>query len=165
MAVKKEDVVGLPTGASTIQVERGPVPKFAESLQNDDPVYKNLEAAKAAGFDHIPAAPTFTFASQHWGIFEGEQPEDPTGGKGSPMRSIMGNLMANGGMILHGEQKFTYHKPVIVGQTLHHEGKVVDFYSKEAKGKTMTFVVTENVYKDDAGEPVVTERFNLIHRK
>ncbi len=97
MAVKKEDVVGLPTGASTIQVERGPVTKFAESLQNDDPVYKNLEAAKAAGFDHIPAAPTFTFASQHWGIFEGEQPEDPTGGKGSPMRSIMGNLMANGG--------------------------------------------------------------------
>ena len=52
-----------------------------------------------------------------------------------------------------------------VGETLHQEGKIVDLYSKEAKGKTMTFLVTETVFKDDAGDPVVTERFNLIHRK
>jgi hypothetical protein len=29
----------------------------------------------------------------------------------------------------------------------------------------MTFIVVETVWRDDAtGEPVVTERFNLIHR-
>jgi hydroxyacyl-ACP dehydratase HTD2-like protein with hotdog domain len=67
--------------------------------------------------------------------------------------------------MLHGEQEFIYHKPVQVGDTLHHEGRISDFYTKEAKGKTMTFLVMENVFKDDNGEPVVTERFNLIHRK
>ena len=93
------------------------------------------------------------------------QPEDPTGGKGSPMRQLMGDLMKEGGMVLHGEQEFVYHQPVQVGETLHYEGKVVDLYSKEAKGKTMTFLVMESVYTNDAGDPVVTERFNLIHRK
>jgi hypothetical protein len=28
----------------------------------------------------------------------------------------------------------------------------------------MTFLVIENVFRDDTGEPVVTEYFNLIHR-
>ena len=72
--------------------------------------------------------------------------------------------MESGGMILHGEQEFIYHKPLLVGHTLHHEGKVTDLYTKESKGRTMTFLVIENVFKDDDGEPVVTEYFNLIHR-
>ena len=104
-------------------------------------------------------------AAAFWGTYPEDQPEDPTGGKGSPMRELMSGLMAQGGIVLHGEQEFIYHKPVQVGDTLHHEGKIVDLYSKEAKGKTMTFLVMENVFKDDSGDPVVTERFNLIHRK
>jgi hypothetical protein len=28
----------------------------------------------------------------------------------------------------------------------------------------MTFIVMENVFSNEAGEPVVTEIFNLIHR-
>jgi hypothetical protein len=48
---------------------------------------------------------------------------------------------------------------------LRSEGKVVDAYEKESKGKKMTFVVTETVWSDDqTGEPVLTARFNLIHR-
>ena len=77
----------------------------------------------------------------------------------------MTGLMAEGGIVLHGEQEFIYHKPVQAGATLHQEVKITDLYSKEAKGKTMTFLVMETVFKDDSGEPVVTERFNLIHRK
>jgi len=52
-----------------------------------------------------------------------------------------------------------------VGDVLVGEGKVVDVYEKESKGKTMTFLVTENVYSDEkTGEPVVSTRMNLIHR-
>ncbi|MEY2475429.1 MAG: hypothetical protein QOG87_744, partial [Actinomycetota bacterium] len=69
------------------------------------------------------------------------------------------------GMILHGEQEFTYHRPLSVGDVLVGEGTVVDLYEKESKGKTMTFLVTENAFKDEkTGEPVVTARMNLIHR-
>ena len=53
--------------------------------------------------------------------------------------------MAKGGIILHGEQEFLYHRPVFVGDVLVGEGHVVDAYTKESKGKTMTFIVTETV--------------------
>ena len=163
MAVERDDVVGRPTGAATVHVERGPVTAFARAVTDRNPVYADLEAAKAAGFDAIPAPPTFTFASLAWGDFAEEQPPDPTGGR-NPMGEIMGGLMATGGLILHGEQEFTYHRPVVVGDTLHHEGEVVDLYTKESGDRTMTFLVIENRFTDDDGAPVVTERFNLIHR-
>lgn len=165
MGLKREDVVGKPTGAATVHVERGPVSKFAAAVTDKNPIYKSLDAAQEAGFESIPAPPTFTFAAPSWGVFPEDQPPDPTHGEGSPLRKLMGQLMAEGGLMLHGEQEFIYHKPVQAGDTLHQEGKLVDFYSKEAKGKTMTFLVMETVFRDDAGDPVVTERFNLIHRK
>jgi acyl dehydratase len=163
MAVERDDVVGRPTGAATIHVERGPVAAFARAVTDQSPVYQSLEAAEAAGFDSIPAPPTFTFAAAHWGKFAEDQPADPTNGR-SPMAEIMGALMADGGMILHGEQEFVYHRPVQAGDTLHHHGEVVDLYTKESGDRTMTFLVIENRFTDDDGAPVVTERFNLIHR-
>ena len=74
-------------------------------------------------------------------------------------------LMADGGIILHGEQEFTYRRPIFARDVLVGEGKVVDAYRKESKGRTMTFVVVETAWKDkDTGEPVCTSRMNIIHR-
>ena len=157
-------VVGRPTGAAKVVVERGPVSKFAEAVHNDSAVYQSDEAARAAGFAAIPAPPTYAFSSlQYWGKFPEDQPPDPSAGK-NPMMEAIGTLMAKGGLVLHGEQEFTYHRPVVVGDVLHNEGKVVDYYTKESNGRTMTFIVTEDVYTDEAGEPVLTSRMNLIHR-
>jgi acyl dehydratase len=73
--------------------------------------------------------------------------------------------MANGGLILHGEQEFTYHRPVFAGDVLVGKGMVVDAYKKESKGKTMTFVVVDTEWSDQgSGEPVCTSRMNIIHR-
>jgi acyl dehydratase len=158
------DVVGRPTGAAKVVVERGPVAKFADAVHDDSPVYQSAEAAKAAGFSAIPAPPTYAFSSlQYWGKFPEDQPPDPTGGK-NPMMEIIGTLMSKGGMVLHGEQEFEYHRPIFVGDVLHSEGKVVDYYTKESNGRTMTFIVTEDVYTDETGEKVVTSRMNLLHR-
>jgi acyl dehydratase len=157
-------VIGKATGAYRVRVERGPVETFASALKDDNPVYHDAGAAKAAGFADIPAPPTFSFAAQFWGRFAEEQPQDPTGGE-NPMHTVMGQLFAGGGLVLHGEQEFTYHRPIVVGDVLIGEGRVADIYEKDSKGKTMTFVVTETVWKDEqSGQPVVTERFNLIHR-
>ena len=40
----------------------------------------------------------------------------------------------------------------------------MDLYTKESGERVMTFLVIENRFTDDDGQPVVTERFNLIHR-
>ncbi len=58
-AATQEDVlksiIGQPTGKAKVVVERGPVTHFAEAVLSTSPIYRNPEAAKAAGFDAIPA--------------------------------------------------------------------------------------------------------------
>lgn len=164
MAVDKS-IIGKPTRATRVRIERGPVTKFAEALKDENPVYHEQKAAEAAGFSGTPVPPTYAFAWSHSGAYRDEQPPDPTDGE-NVMAEVIGGLMASGGIVLHGEEEFEYHRPVVVGDVLVGEGVVKDVYEKESKGKTMTFLVMETVWKDDAtGEPVLTERFNLIHRK
>ena len=164
MAVSRGEVVGRPTGRSTVTVERGPVTRFAEAVTESSPIYRDIEAARAAGFDGVPVPPTYFFsAAGHWGAFPEAQPADAQPDS-NPTMEIIGQLMANGGMVLHGEQEFTYHRPVVVGETLRSEGKVADLYEKAAGERTMTFLVTETEYRDTEGELVLTARMNLIHR-
>jgi len=163
IAESLKEIIGKPTGSSRVVVERGPVSLFAAAVKSTSPVYRNLEAARAAGFDAIPAPPTWPFAMEFAGHFEEIQPEGAQ--PPNPLGTIMGLLMANGGLILHGEQEFLYHRPVQVGDVLVSEGRIADAYQKESKGRVMTFIVSETNWSDDTtGAPVVTTRFNLIHR-
>ena len=162
--VSREEVVGRSTGKSVLVTERGPVTRFAEAVTETSPIYKRKDAAQAAGFDDIPVPPTWFFsAAGHWGAFPEDQPADAVPDK-NPTMEIIGQLMAKGGMVLHGEQEFTYHKPVTVGMTVRSEGEVVDLYEKPTGDRTMTFLVTETKYYDEGGDLAVTSRMNLIHR-
>lgn len=161
--VELKSIIGKAMSKSTVVVERSAVTNFADAVVDPSPVYRDPRAAAEAGLPAIPAPPTFPFVMNSWGQFPELQPDDaPTG---NPMGEVLGPLMAKGGLILHGEQEFVYHRPVFVGDVLAGEGTIVDAYTKESKGATMTFVVTETVWRDDkTGEPVVTSRFNVIHR-
>ncbi|HEV3227667.1 MAG TPA: MaoC family dehydratase N-terminal domain-containing protein [Acidimicrobiales bacterium] len=164
MTVTRDEVVGMPTGKATIAIERGPVTQFAASVTDTNPIYRNRDAATGAGFENIPVPPTYFFsAATMWGAFPEAQPSDAMPGR-NPTMEVIGKLMAKGGIVLHGEQEFTYHQPVVVGDTIQSEGKVVDLYEKPAGDKTMTFLVTENEYRNQDGELVLTARMNLIHR-
>ena len=159
-----DQYIGQPTASAVITVERAPVAAFAASVLDDKALWRNADAAADAGFDGIPLPPTFLFsAAESWCKYEEEQPEDPTGGD-NPMAAVMGALMAKGGLILHGEQAFEYHRPVVVGEKLNHTGVVKDIYEKPTGDRTMTFMVIENVFADQDGEAVVTATMNVIHR-
>ena len=158
-----KSIIGQRTSKATVVVERGPVTFFADAVLEKSPAYRDPAAAEAAGLPGIPAPPTFPLVMENWGKFPEIQPDDaPTGGG---VTTAMAQLMSGGGLILHGEQEFTYHRPVVVGDVLVGEGTVVDAYRKESKGRTMTFIVTETRWTDkETGEPVVSSRFNVIHR-
>ncbi len=158
-------IIGKPAGARRVHVERGPVEFFATALKDDNPVYHGAAAAADAGFSGIPAPPTYSFVMGHPGAWPDDQPPDPTGGS-HPGFAIIGGLMReHGGLVLHGEQEFVYHRPIVAGDVLDGTSVIADVYEKEAKGSIMVFVVTETVWRDATGSPVVTERFNLIHKR
>jgi hypothetical protein len=165
MAVDRS-VIGAKTSAFRVRIERQPVASFAAALKDTSDVYRSEAAARAAGLAGIPAPPTFTFAAPYWAAFlADEQPPDPTAGTGNPMHTVMGEQFAKGALVLHGEQEFEYHRPVVVGDVLDGEGVITDAYEKDTDSALMTFIVIETRWTDaETGDPVVTERFNLIAR-
>jgi hypothetical protein len=81
------------------------------------------------------------------------------------MHAVMGELYGKGALILHGEQEFTYHRPIVVGDVLVGEGKILAVYERETDAAVMTFVVVETTWRHEQSKaPVVTETFNLIGR-
>lgn len=158
-----QQLIGRPTGRTVLTVERGHVARFADAVKDPSPVYRDPRAASAAGLAGIPAPPTYPFVMGNFGRYPELQLDDEP--PGSPVALALGPLLAKGGLILHGEQEFTYRRPVFAGDVLVGEGKVADAYQKESKGHTMTFVVVETVWRDrDSGEDVCTSRMNVIHR-
>lgn len=158
-------VIGTKTGAWRVVLDRAVLANFAKAVGDSSPVYRRAEAVSAAGLDAVPAPPTFTFAAPYWGAYRADdQPADPATG-GNPMHKIMGDLFAQGALVLHGEQEFVYHRTPVAGDVLDGVQSITDIYEKETDSARMTFVVMETVWSDAASsEPVVTERFNLIAR-
>ena len=156
------EYIGMPTGRGTLVVERAPLTNFAGAVLDENPIYRNADEARTAGFENIPAPPTFGFSIQNWGKWEELQPTEKL--SRNPMFEVMGTLMGKGGIVLHGEQEFVYHRPLVVGQRLRFEGVVREIYEKPTGDKTMTFMVIEDTYSDEDGEPVLTSIMNLLHR-
>jgi acyl dehydratase len=80
---------------------------------------------------------------------------------------VLAELMAEcgPGLVLHAEQEFEYHRPVVVGDVLRGENAIVDVYERPSDGVTLTFVVIESVWSDAGSRaPVLTARFTAVHR-
>lgn len=135
---------------------------FADAVFDRSAIYRNQDAAVAAGFDGVPVPPTYPIALAYWGSLDDLQPE---GDRLQSPSAVLAPFAGRGGLLLHGEQEFEYHRPIVVGDVLVGDARIVDAYRKESKGKVMTFVVVETKWMDqDTGEPVATVRSNLIHR-
>jgi len=115
----------------TTTVEAGKIKLFCKAIGEGDPIYSDEAAAKAAGYRGITAPLTFLRALQA---------DDPNKG------GLLKLLDVDIGLILHGEQHFEYFAPVIVGDTVMCQEKVVDIYDK--KGGALWFVVQEMEMKD-----------------
>ncbi len=150
-------VIGRRTGAWRVALDRSVLANFAASVGDRSDAYRGADT---------PAPPTFTFAAPYWSrLSTGEQPADPTEGGGNPMHVIMGQLHAQGALVLHGEQEFVYHRTPVAGDVLDGIQTITDIYEKASDNADMTFVVMETKWSDARdGSPVVTERFNLIAR-
>ena len=136
-----------------LDVERGKIAEFAAALGEDDPVYRDREAAADRGLDGIPAPLTFTQV----GRFPRCRPDEFNEDKG-----IQGfDLGFDPQRTVHGEQEYEFERPVYVGNTLTGTTTLTDVYQRESGDDTLTFAVLTTEYRDD-DELVVTERRTAI---
>jgi hypothetical protein len=123
-------------------VERGKIAEFAHACLNTSDVYKAADAV---------APPTFPQSMALWRARTGRAAAGP-GREGLDMRRV-----------LHGEQEFEYARPLRAGDVLTATSHVKDEYEKEGKrGGTMTFIVSETVFRDQNGEIVAYSRGTTI---
>jgi acyl dehydratase len=60
--------------------------------------------------------------------------------------------------LIHGEQEFTWKRPVKVGETVSAQGRIADVYEK----RSLQFVETEAVVTDEVGEEVCRSRATIV---
>jgi hypothetical protein len=116
-----------------VDVERGRLRMFADAVGETDPVYRDLDVARAAGYPDIPALPTV--------IFGLELEESDT-------FDVFARHGVNLDNVLHGDQSFTYHAAVHAGDRLTFRSEFTDVYSKSG-GKLSFIVRRTDVVRDD----------------
>lgn len=132
-------------------VERGKIAEFVKSIGEDSPIYTDLAAAQALGYDAIPAPLTYSVVSAHFAD------ASRTGG------SYLAEIGMDMGRVVQGQHEWEYHAPVVCGAPLHGTMSLVSDQRKTGRrGGEMRIVVREVVYRDDAGTKVLTERLTAI---
>jgi hypothetical protein len=134
-----------------VHIELGPAMIFARAVKSENPVYASEQAARAAGFERVPVPPTYTFAMTHAGAFPDLQPAGPPGG-------FSAGDYSRRGLYLHGEQHFTYHRTVYVGDTLEGRMRTSKPIARQARRGPMEVTWFQTQWSEPGGEPVVDEQ-------
>ena len=128
-------------------VERGRLQFFAKAIGETDPVYTDVDAARAAGYEDLPAPPTFLFSAEL------------DSGTTFSMLEMLGVDLAN---ILHGEQSFHYFSNVVAGDVVTVQSHIENIYSK--KGGALQFVVKRSDVMSATGERLAEMRSVIVVR-
>jgi acyl dehydratase len=128
------------------RVERGKIKEFADALGDDNPVYRDPESAEAKAVGGILAPPTLlrTFLYETRDAAEALKVKDWS-------------------YIVHGEQEFEYLKPVLAGDVLSAQDRIVSMTEKESRraGK-LQIAVIETTFQNQRGETVQIARRTLV---
>jgi len=141
-----KSVAGKSFAPYEFRVERGKIKEFADAVGDPNPLYRDPIVAAQAGFAAIPAPPTLlrTF------LYETSESRNALGVK-------------DWSYIVHGEQEFEYLAPVVAGDVLTAQDRIVSVTEKESKrAGTLQIGVIETVFKNQRGETVQIARRTLV---
>jgi hydroxyacyl-ACP dehydratase HTD2-like protein with hotdog domain len=128
----------------TFPVEHGKVREFALAVKDGDPVYRDADAARAAGYRHLPIPPTFSAATLHWAVRD----EDV-------VRLDLRRVLAGGA-------EWEYLGDVVAGDVLTVRSRIADVQEKTGSRGPMTLVITEHDFVNEREETVLRVRSTVI---
>jgi acyl dehydratase len=143
-----QSAVGRSFTPVTARVEPGRLRFFLDTLGEQNPLYRSEPAARAAGYAATPVPPTYLFCLV---LMDAERPFE-----------FLTELKVDLARVLHGEQRFTYHVPVLVGDTLTFKSHVSSVADK--KGGAMTMVVVETEITNQHGARVADTARTIVVR-
>ena len=142
----RKNLIGMSLPTFSATAERRRLQLFNNVIGEVDPIYSDLDAARAAGYPDLPVPLTYLFALEY------ERP-DPHG----PLIRAGVNMSR----ILHAEQSFEYRHMVYAGQLLNFNQSIVDVFSK--KSGALRFMVRQTVVTSE-GECVAILRNTVVEQ-
>lgn len=127
------------------EVTRNDIRRFAEAIGDSNPVYLDPAAARALGHPDVVAPPTFLITASI-GDAGGGFIADPD----------LGVIYA---LVVHGEERFAFHRPVYAGDVLESVTRIVGM--RDAGRNELMTLETEVSCN---GEPVATVTNTIVSR-
>jgi acyl dehydratase len=127
------------------EVSRVKVAEFANAIGDRNPVYRDREAARQAGFADVIAPPTFAIVISM--ASTSHVLSDP-------------GLNLNYAMVVHGEQRFEYARPLVAGDVVRAQVTISDIKSVGSN----SMVTTRTSITTLDGECVCTAYATLVER-
>jgi acyl dehydratase len=127
------------------EVSRVKIAEFARAIGDPSPLYRDREAARAAGHPDVIAPPTFAIVISS--ASSGRLIADP-------------ELGLNYAMVVHGEQRFEYARPIGAGDVLTATSTISDI---RAAGNNVLLSTTTDI-ATVSGEHVCTAYSTLVER-
>src|SRR5436305_7823598 len=141
----KTAAIGKTYEPVTYAVGREKIREYASAVGETNPVYSDLDTAKEAGYDDLPAPPMFAvvYAARAVGpgIFDPE-------------------VGINFAMMVHASQEFVWGPVVVAGDEITTTASVKDISDRGG----MAFYVFESVSENQRGETVCTGTWTQIVR-
>ena len=136
----------------TIEVERCKIHELALAIGDNNPIYHDLEAAKAAGYPDIPLPPTAPTIFTFWG--------------NTQIWEQLASVGINVKRVLHGEEEYEYLAPTAPGDTLTGVTTIIDGKSRRGKdGSSMDIVTTETRYTNQHHQHVLSAKTMFVVRE
>ena len=142
-------LLDTPPAEVSLPIERGKVMEFARAIHSSNPLHLDRAAAAAAGFADVIAPLTFSAASAHY-----------NGGDAADVPKALGFDISR---VLHGEERWTYHRPAVAGEVLTGVRTVAAAWRKPTRsGGAMTFVLLPTEYHDAEGQLIIRDEQLMI---
>lgn len=133
--------IGVESGPTVYVVERGAIMRFADSIADPNPLYRDEDYAKKTKYGGIIAPPGFF---------------------GIPVNLSERRVMIQSPFtrVFNGGNEYEYLRPIRAGETLYAYAKLADLHERQGRpgiGR-MLIQVSETVFKDEKGEVVLKAR-------
>jgi len=145
MAINRDYVGRAFPASEPYEVSRVKIAEFADAIGDASPVYRDSAAAQAAGHADVIAPPTFAIVISM--AAAGTAMADP-------------DLGLNYAMVVHGEQRFEYARPLRSGDVVTAQPTITEI--RDAGRNVMLTTSTE--IRTVTGELVCTASSTLVER-
>lgn len=122
----REALVGTVIDRVSFPVEEGKIREFAIAVGDPNPIYRDPDAARAAGHPGVPAPPTFSVVAGHW----------------RDQAAMVMRLGLDIRRVVVGEAGWEYFAPIHAGDRLEGERVVSEVVEREGRQGGLMRVIT-----------------------